>query len=110
MYKTNKDSMDFYQEAYAKRQDGDSATVDTRYSLLTDAAVKSYRDYHRRLKDISLLGFFGLYALQIIDANVDAHLYEFKVNEDLSFRWEPQIRPSSFGSSSYHGIKLSLNF
>ncbi len=110
MYKSNIDSMRSYQQAYVQRQDGDSATIDTKYALLTDAAVKSYRDYHRRLKDISILGFFGLYALQIIDANVDAHLYEFKVNEDLSLRWQPEIRPMSMGNTSYHGIKLSIRF
>ncbi|MFY0643086.1 MAG: hypothetical protein JXR19_01315 [Bacteroidia bacterium] len=110
MYKTNLDSMRNYQQAYVYRLDDDSTTNDLIYSNLTDAAVKNYRDFHRRLKDISILGFFGLYAIQIIDANVDAHLYEFKVNKDLSMKVEPQIWPSNRYSSGYQGIKLSFYF
>lgn len=110
MYKTNTDSFRNYQQAYAKRLDGDSTTVDDQYPLLGDASVKSFRDYHRRLRDISILSFFGLYALQIIDANVDAHLYEFKVNEDLSMRIRPDIRPSSNPNASFNGLKLSISF
>ncbi len=110
MFKSNTDSMNYFQEAYKYRLDGDSNTIDTRYAFLSDAAVKTYRDYHRRLRDISILGFIGLYAIQIIDANVDAHLYEFKVNEDLSLKVEPKIVPSFANQASFNGLKLSIRF
>ena len=110
MYKTNLDSMRNYQQAYVYRLDDDSTTNVAAYANLTDAAIKNYRDFHRRLKDISILGFFGLYAIQIIDANVDAHLYEFRVNEDLSMKIEPQIWPANRYIPSYQGIKLSFYF
>lgn len=110
MFYSSKDSMQNFQQAYVYRLDGDSTTNDFRYSFLTDASVKSYRDYYRRLRDISILGFFGLYAIQIIDANVDAHLYEFKVNKDLSMRIVPEIVPQFGSYSSYSGLKLSLQF
>ena len=37
----------------------------------------------------------GLYALQIIDAAVDAHLQEFDVSENLSLKWQPDYRIQS---------------
>ena len=109
MYLSNTDSMQAYQDAYIARMDTSAATVDTRYPYLTDASVKSFRDYHRRLRDISILGFVGLYALQIIDANVDAHLYEFKVNQDLSLRAQPEIFPNASGPDRF-GFRLRLQF
>lgn len=110
MYVSNTDSFRNYQQAYAYRLDDDSTTIDDRYPFLGDASVRTFRDYHRRLRDISILGFVGLYALQIIDANVDAHLHEFRVNEDLSMRLQPQIRPSLDPRASIHGLKLSISF
>jgi len=110
MYKMNNDSMRSYQNAYALRLDDDTSTVDEKYWFLSDAAVKSYRDYHRRLKDFAILGSVALYALQIIDANVDAHLHEFKINKDLSLSVYPEIRPAYNSMFNTGGLKVSLKF
>lgn len=87
----NRDSLDSYQKAYTARIDTFTSSVDTKYLYLTDAAVLRNRDFHRRQRDIAILGFFGLYALQIIDANVDAHLREFEINKDLSLKISPDF-------------------
>lgn len=44
---------------------------------------------YRRWRDISAIAFVAVYGLQIIDANVDAHLFHFDVSDDLSFNWAP---------------------
>ena len=90
-FKRNTDSLNSYQNAYLKRIDTASATVDDRYYYLTDASVLANRNFHRRARDIAILGFIGLYALQIIDANVDAHLREFDINKELSMKITPQL-------------------
>lgn len=104
-------NMNRYQDALLLRLDGDPNTVDTEFPNLTDGAVRSGRDFHRRNRDISILGLVGVYALQIIDANVDAHLREFKVNKDLSLMWRPAVVPvnGSFGWLG-PGIQLSARF
>jgi hypothetical protein len=89
MYKFNTDSFTSYQEALDARIDGDPLTVDSKYIFLSDSKVSSERDYYRSNRDRVIIGFFALYALQIIDANVDAHLREFEINEDLSLRVDP---------------------
>lgn len=105
MYLSQTDSMNSYQNAYKARVDDDPLTLDTKYPYLSDASVKSYRDFHRRMREISILGFAGFYALQIIDANVDAHLFEFRVNEDLSLRVSPEYR-----YNTDFGLNLTFTF
>ena len=85
------DSLRGYQKALVYRIDDDPNTVDLEYPNLTDAKVLQERNFYRRNRDILILSFVGLYALQIIDANVDAHLREFEINDDLSLRVRPNI-------------------
>jgi hypothetical protein len=103
----NTDSLDAYQRAYVTRIDSDTSNDNLFYPNLTDASVKNNRDFHRRARDLTIIGFVALYALNIIDANVDAHLKEFELNEDLSLKVEPQIRLQSAQPIS---LTLTLRF
>lgn len=85
-YSYNRGKMESYQKALDYRLDNDPNTVDTRYADLSNTAIRAQRDRFRRYRDMASLGFIGFYFLQIVDANVDAHLNEFKVNEDLSLK------------------------
>lgn len=109
-YFQNRDQYKSYQHAVDLRFDTLSSTVDTKYPDLTDGTVQSLRDYHRRNRDIFILAFFGLYALNIIDANVDAHLQEFSINKDLTLRWQPTLSIGNTTGSSNTGIQLKLTF
>jgi hypothetical protein len=44
---------------------------------------------YRRKKDIFIFATIAVYALQIVDASVDAHLFNFDVSDDLSLQWQP---------------------
>ena len=63
--------------------------------------------FHRRYKDFSFMFLVGTYVLNIIDANVGAHLLQFNVSEDLSF--EPYIENDYFDFSQSAGIKFKIN-
>lgn len=93
-----------YQNAYVLRIDGDVNTVDQEFPELSDNAVRNSRDFYRRNRDISVLGFIAIYAFQMIDANVDAHLREFSINEDLSLQWQP------FMQKDLAGVSFSFRF
>lgn len=66
--------------------DGDTPIIST--DRLVDA-----QDTAKRNKDLSLAIAVGFYLLNIIDANVDAHLRQFNVNDDLSFEPILNINP-----------------
>ena len=109
MYDFNRDSLSKYQTIYAAKIDGDTNTIDL-YPNRSEAAVKSDRDFHRKYRDLSLIGFVVLYALQAIDANVDAHLKEFNLNDDLSLKLIPNVYANQPGLGMYNGLTLQYNF
>lgn len=60
---------------------------------ITSAQLQQYqgdfkrkRDYFRRNRDLSIIGAVALYALCMIDAYVDAELFDFDISPDLTFR------------------------
>lgn len=87
--KLNMDSLDGYQKALVAELDEDSNTTNTWYPNLSIDKIRSERNYYRKNRDRMILGLGALYALQIIDANVDAHLREFDINPDLAVKPNP---------------------
>ena len=67
----------------------------------------TYRDNFRKNQDYSVLFFMMFYALNIVDATVDAHLKDFNVNSDLSFKIKPMFIP---GPNPVGGITLAFDF
>lgn len=65
-------------------------------------SLKNYRDEFRRDQDYSVLFILLFWGLNIVDATVDAHLKDFNVNSDLSFR----IQPAYFPGTTAAGISL----
>lgn len=59
----------------------------------TTSGIESGIIFYRRNRDLYILVFAAGYALQILDAVVDAHLHDFDVGKDLSLRWEPALLP-----------------
>ena len=50
----------------------------------------------------------GLYILNIVDANVDAHLLQFNVNDDLSLKPDLQTNPYNFKQNVGFSINVSI--
>ncbi len=71
--------------------------------------LKNNREYYRRYRDLSYIGMAAWYILNIIDASVDAHLYDFDVGEDLVLRVEPAWQPNRYGMN-LTGFKCTLTF
>jgi TM2 domain-containing membrane protein YozV len=80
--------------------------------------LKAYTDSYRRDMEFSYILMGLWYVIQMLDATVDAHLYYWNVNEDLSVRLEPVIMqptiaiPSNIPNSTvnHNGLKISVNF
>lgn len=97
----------YFSDNLAAIYDNDASTENvTPYS--TEQLV-SLKDGSKKLRDFSLVGVIAVYLLQIMDANVDAHLKTFDVSDDLSIRLDPFHQ--RIGSGSYAGgISIKLSF
>jgi hypothetical protein len=97
-----------YRDAFIAQEDDDPSTVpqislDPGQTIDLDEA----QDTYKRWLDISYMALAGVYVLQLIDANVDAHLFYFDVSPDLSLH----ILPSFFlAERTTQGLTLSLHF
>jgi len=54
-------------------------------------ALSRRQDYYRRNRDLLIISFVGFYGLNIIDASVDAHLFDFDISDDLTMNWQPSM-------------------
>ena len=89
--------------------------IDPMYENVDKAIFRDQREYWRRNRDLNYIGLGALYLLQIIDANVDAHLYKYDISDDLTLRYEATYNqlvynPALSKTSNAMGIKLTLNF
>lgn len=65
------------------------------------------RDQFREWRDWNIFMFVALYVVNILDANVDAHLREFDVGENLSFNVKPYLY-RDFYNSPVTGLSVNL--
>lgn len=72
--------------------------------------IKNRKDYYRRFRDLSIIITVGVYALCMIDAYVDAQLFDFDITQDLSMRVEPVVTPQTRFSSRTYGVNCSFTF
>lgn len=85
----------------------DPETVDKAW--LTNV-MKRRKDFYRRYRDLSIIGTVAMYALSIVDAYVDAQLFDFNISSDLSMRVEPTIiRKTDYLANSV-GFQCSISF
>jgi len=104
-YADNNKKYHRYRDAYKMRLAGKDDEFKGQYS---DATLINAQRTFQRNRDLSLLISIGLYALNIVDANVDAHLMQFNVNNNLSFR--PEIYPNEINYKQNVGVTLNYSF
>lgn len=72
--------------------------------------LKRRKDYFRRNRDLSIIVTVGVYLLCMVDAYVDAELFNFDISPDLSMRVLPVMdEPTNYSSRTY-GLNCSIKF
>jgi hypothetical protein len=109
IYIWNNDIYKGYRNAYKQRiLVGEANATDEYVGILrTERLIDAQKQFQRQ-RDLSLLITVGLYVLTIIDANVDAHLKQFNVNEKLSLR--PDIYKNDVTYTQNLGLSLNYSF
>lgn len=54
-------------------------------------ALQRYQNQYRRYRDLSIVATIAIYALSLVDAYVDAQLFDFDISPDLSLQVNPDI-------------------
>ncbi len=115
-YTTSNKQYNRYRDAFKSRLAGftnDEFYFDSQGNQLTTPRVTTEglqraQKLFRRNKEVSLLVLIGIYALNIIDANVDAHLLQYNVDENLSLA--PHFKMNEIDATSNLGLTLNFNF
>jgi hypothetical protein len=110
--KTNNDYYQKYKKAYIYETDKDTTTINTSPSIegLSAEQLLKAKNYYRRNLELSYIITGVLYILNVVDAAVDAHLYYFNVNDDLSMKIEPSLNPSFSRIKPAPELKLTFKF
>lgn len=103
-YLDNNKKYHSYRDAYKQRLQG----LPDQYDYLdNDRLIRAQRFYQRN-RDLSLLVTLGFYVLNIVDANVDAHLLQFNVNDNLSIL--PDLQQNDITTRPNLGLSLNYKF
>lgn len=95
-----------FRNEYIARVDNDPATMSKeQYDIYTNATLLDIQEYYRRLRDISYISFGLVYIINIVDANVDAHLFRFDVDQDLSLSFRPNLL---YTTQTIPGLSIAL--
>lgn len=97
-----------YRDEYKRRLDGTSNPDHPIYGDLDDDRLISAQKFHQKNRDLSALITGLIYILNIVDANVDAHLMQFNVNDNLSLR--PDLRQNQMDYKFNTGLTLTYDF
>lgn len=69
--------------------------------------LKTGQDKFRRYRDLSIIFTVGYYAITLIDAYVDAQLFDFDISPDLTLRFQPTLIQNN-GFSNTLGMQCSF--
>lgn len=85
----NHQSYRFFLDGFYEIQ---ATPADDRFlGIYDERQLVELQNIYRKWRDLNII-LTGLgYALNILDAHVDAHLYYYNIDEDLTLRWEPAL-------------------
>lgn len=94
-----------YRSSYVALVDGDPLTIPSK-SGDADFLNRS-QDQFRRWLDVSYMALIGVYVLNIIDANIDGHLFYYDVSPKIQLHLQPSLM---FSERVNSGFRLALTF
>jgi hypothetical protein len=85
--------------------DPSNPNLESSYIYYQNAMLQTV-DYYKRYRDLSYIGIAGWYLISILDANVDASLFNYDVTPNLNITFLPMQMPLPGG---YVGAGLSVD-
>ena len=110
-YKLNNDDYNRFRNAYKRRLAGytdDEFWGNGTTPIVSSDRLEDAQKTAKRNKDLSIAVAVAFYLLNIIDANVDAHLRQFNINNDLTL--EPLFELNPIDTKANYSISLKYRF
>ncbi|SDR94542.1 DUF5683 domain-containing protein [Gramella sp. MAR_2010_147] len=109
-YLKNDKEYNRFRDAYKNRLAGrpDEFDGDGEGPFVRTERLINAQEFYQKNKEISILVTVGVYILNIIDANVEAHLRQFNVDEDLSVK--PDLDYDALSGKTNYGLTLNYRF
>lgn len=118
----NNNNYQVSKNAYRDLTDGDDSTTSYLklkqigyYNLDNPSDVERLKhgllrrqDYFRRNRDLLVILTVAFYGLNIIDASVDAHFFNWDISDDLTLRWQPTL--DQFQNQNIYSLNCSIRF
>ena len=99
--------MNKYRDAYKQRIRGDYTDEWTRKIPLESQLVKGM-EFHENYRDLAVMWMVGIYLLNILDANVGAHLLQFNVDDNLTLK--PYFNQQNMLAEPNVGLAFQIKF
>lgn len=108
LYAANNNNNEYirYRDALNNRANNED-NIDE-FDNYSDSQLITIKDYYRKNRDLSYIIAAGIYLFNIVDAAVDAHLYNFNVTDDLSMQIAPAL--STINQEELPLLSLTLKF
>lgn len=90
-----------------ERLDRQNGATPSLYPYYSSSQLKIIQEQYRRYRDISVISLLGVYLLQVIDANVEANLFLFDTDDNLSMQF---IVLPIFTNTSSFSPAITLNY
>lgn len=104
--KWNNDNYLRFKKAYFQRMNGEIDEFYAQRNVYTPENLIYAKDYYRRNRDLNVLGLAAVYIANIVDATVDAYLFDYDVSQKLSLKFKPAVMYDGF--SPNFGLTCSI--
>lgn len=108
-----------YKNAYIDFTDDDPTSnryllvVEEGYEIPDDdwfaTQLENGKDSYRRDRDLLVFSLVGVYVLNILEANVAAHLHDFDVSDDLTLNLQPHLNYDLYQRKPFLGMSLTFS-
>lgn len=85
-------------------------TLNNKDYELSIANLKQYTNYFRRNRDLSWLSIPVVWAVNVLEINVAAHLKSFDMSDDITMKIEPSFAPNPISGLPSIGGKMVFAF
>jgi len=99
-----------YRKEYVARMNNDVEKYNPKLKKLSNESVLYNRNFYRRNMEICIAACTIIYALSILDACVDAHLFYYDVSENLSLGVKPKINYNPVNGATTPCMGLVVKF